>query len=399
MTEPITGIRRRTWAEIDLDRSAYNFQAIRGVLKQETKLCCVIKANAYEHSAIELAKLYEELGADYLAVSNIEEALQLRQAAIRLPVLILGYTPEECAGLLARENISQCVYSEDYGLRLASFAARQQVRVKIHIKLDTGMGRIGFLCRQDARSELAGAIRVCREPSLIPEGVFTHFASADEEGEGRNYTQRQLHCFLDAIEEFRRQNIAFALRHCANSAAIFDYPECHLDMVRAGVVLYGLSPSEEVRHLPTLKHVMTLYSVISHIKTVYPGETVSYGRTYTAETLRRIATVPIGYDDGFRRAGGGSACSLSVKGKACPVVGRVCMDQLMLDVTGVDCQVGDRVTVFGDTEPFTPEQIARQTGTIGYEVVCAVGGRVPRVFIRDGKIRCWHDNVYKGDLL
>lgn len=394
MTEPIDFLRRRTWAEIDLSRAEYNFRTIRERLSPDTKLCCVVKANAYGHSAIELGKLYEASGADFLAVSNVEEALQLRVAKIRLPILILGYTPEECAGILARENISQCVFSEEYGLRLAECARRQNVTVKIHIKLDTGMGRIGFRRRDDGDDTLSEIRHVCESEGLFPEGIFTHFASADEGENGKAFSARQFERFEQTVSALQESGITFAIRHCSNSAAVFDYPSYHLDMVRAGVVLYGLLPSEHVNPLPKLRHVMTLYSVISHIKTVFPGDTVSYGRRYTAESKRKIATVPIGYADGFRRCGGDGTCFLGVNGKACPIVGRVCMDQLMIDVTDVPCKVGDRVTIFGDEEPFTPERLAEATDTIGYEIICAVGERVPRVFTRDGKSLFVRDNVY-----
>lgn len=397
MTEQIDFLRRRTWAEIDLSRAEYNYRVIRSRLSDKTKLCCVVKANAYGHSAIELGKLYETLGADFLAVSNVEEALQLRVAGIRLPILILGYTPEECAVILARENISQCVFSEEYGLRLAECARRRGVTVKIHIKLDTGMGRIGFCCRDDNDTALAQICNVCHCDGLFPEGIFTHFASADEGESGRDFSNRQFALFEHTISALQAAGITFAIRHCSNSAAIFDYPSFQLDMVRAGVVLYGLEPSDRVKTLSTqckLRHVMTLYSVISHIKTVHAGDTVSYGRHYTAQEDRSIATVPIGYADGFRRCGGDGVCFLGVNGKPCPVVGRVCMDQLMIDVTDVPCAVGDRVTIFCDDEPFTPERLAELTDTIGYEIICAVGERVPRVFTRDGKTLFVRDNVY-----
>ena len=394
----IGSLRYRTWAEIDLDRAEKNYRAIRASIAPETKLCCVVKANAYGHSAVELSRLYESLGADFFAVSNIEEALQLRRGNVTKPILILGYTPTECAAVLARENIRQCVYSEQYGKALAESAEQYGVRVKVHIKLDTGMGRIGFIYRDKERNELAEALSVCREKALEPEGIFTHFASADENRNGEVYTKKQFDRFLAAIDFLHSEGVSFPIRHCANSAAILDYPQYALDMVRAGVVLYGLSPSEEMKNSLPLSHVMTLYTVISHIKTILPGDKISYGRTYEAQSARRIATVPIGYADGFWRENGEKGYAFAVHGKACPIVGRVCMDQLMLDVTDVPCSVGDRVTVFGGTPPFTPEEMARRVGTIGYEVICAVGERVPRAFVRNGKIVSVRDNIYAEDI-
>lgn len=395
------GIRKRTWAEIDLDRAAWNYQQIRQAVRSDAKVCCVIKANAYGHNAVRLAQLYESLGADFLAVSNPEEALGLRQGNISLPILILGYTPPECAGILAKQNISQCVYSLSYAKALSEAAQEEGVSVKIHIKIDSGMGRIGFQHR-GGHSELADALETCRLSGLIPEGIFTHFAVADEGEDGAAFTREQYENFIDAIDRLGCHGIHFDLRHCANSAAIFDkpvvedLPDVHLDMVRAGVVLYGLAPSSVTRSLPELKPVMALKSIISHIKTIQPGDTVSYGRTYTADSPRTVATVPIGYADGFWRANSG-CCNMLVKGQLCPLIGRVCMDQLMLDITGTEgIAVGDIVTVFGDPDGLcSADLIAANTGTINYEVVCAVGERVPRFFLQDGLPVDVSDNIWK----
>ena len=391
-------LRRRTWAQIDLDRAEKNYRLIRASVDPKTKLCCVVKANAYGHSAVELSRLYESLGADYFAVSNIEEALQLRRGGIGKPILILGYTPPECAAVLSHEDIRQCVYSAEYGDMLADCAEKDGVCVKIHIKIDSGMGRIGFACLGENRRELVAALAVCRRKSLISEGIFTHFASADENRGGKEYTETQFERFTEAVAFLEKNGVHFAVRHCSNSAAVLDYPRFALDMVRAGIVLYGLSPSGEMAHTLPLSHVMTLYSVIAHIKTVLPGDKISYGRTYEAKEKRRIATVPIGYADGFWRKCGNGTYSLCVNGAPCPVVGRVCMDQLMIDVTDVPCRVGDTVTVFGNDAPFTPEDIAAAADTIGYEIICAVGERVPRVFLRGGKIESIRDNVYDEDI-
>ena len=395
----IQGIRRRTWAELNLDYAKQNFQKIRDSVSPNVKICCVIKANAYGHGVIPMAKLYQSMNADYLAVSNIEEALQLRKARITMPILILGYTPEECAGILALNNITQSVYSYEYGMRLAEQASALGIQVKIHIKLDTGMGRIGFLCRSDAKHELDTAKEICMQDALLPEGIFTHFAVADENTDGDAFTAQQLQLFTDGVTYLEEQGgFRFSIRHCANSAAIFDHPETHLDMVRAGVVLYGLKPSEKMRRLPELLPVMTLKSVISHVKEVYPMETVSYGRTFLATRKTKVATVPIGYADGLWRANGMTECYMLVNGQYAPIIGRICMDQLMLDVSEIDCKVGDVVTVFGNDRVCSVDSIARRNGTIPYEVVCAIGERVPRAFLMDGKIQSWQDSIYKGDL-
>lgn len=396
------GIRKRTWAEINLDHAAWNYRQIRKAVRPEAKVCCVIKANGYGHNAVRLASLYESLGADFLAVSNLEEALQLRQGQISLPILILGFTPPECAGVLAKQNISQCVYSRSYGEALSQAALSDGVRVKVHIKIDTGMGRIGFQHR-GSHSELADALAVCKLPCLKPEGIFTHFAVADENEQGAEFTADQYESFLDAIAQLGCYGVKFALRHCANSAAIFDkpvvedLPDVHLDMVRAGIVLYGLAPSGVTRNLPELKPVMALKSVISHIKTIQAGETVSYGRTYTADSPRTVATVPIGYADGFSRLNGNGNCKMLVREQLCSVIGRVCMDQLMLDITdATGISTGDIVTVFGDANGLTSaDRIAARTGTINYEVVCAVGERVPRFFLEDGVPVDVSDSIWK----
>lgn len=375
-------IRNRTWAEIDLNAIIENYNRIRSVTT--SKVCCVIKANGYGHGAVELAKVYQELGADFFAVSNIEEALQLRNNAISTPILILGYTSVECAELLSTHNISQCVYSLEYAEKLNS----QGELVNVHIKLDTGMGRIGF--RPD---ELDRALKACQFPNLITEGVFMHFAVADESVDGLEYTRKQFDLFQRGYMYLESKGISFSIHHCANSAAIFDYPEFHLDMVRAGVVLYGLKPSDKVVNLPELKPAMTLKSVISHIKEIDEGESLSYGRTFIADRKMKVATITIGYADGFWRANGNGKYSVVINGKFAPILGRICMDQMMVDVSNIDCQCGNQVIVFGTEENNCADEIARINGTINYEVVCAVGERVPRAYKNNNQIVSWRDNL------
>ena len=395
----IRGIRRRTWAEIDLDKAKSNYLAVKNAVGSDVKICCVIKANAYGHGAVRMAEFYQQMGADYLAVSNVEEALQLRQKNIFVPILILGYTPEECAGLLSEYDITQTVYSYDYGIRLASVAKELGVKVKIHIKIDTGMGRIGFLCRDMKRNELSDVCRICKDPNLDAEGIFTHFAVADENTDGDSFTAEQLNRFEFAVESLRNVGVTFKIRHAANSAAIFDHPESHFDMVRAGIVLYGLKPSEKMRAHPELLPVMSLKSVISHIKDIYPGETVSYGRTFLANRKTTVATVPLGYADGLWRVNGMNDCYMLVADRYAPIIGRICMDQLMLDVSEYGCCVGDVVTVFGADKVCSADNIARRNGTINYEIICAIGERVPRAYIVDGIISQWQDSIYKEDLI
>lgn len=379
---------RRTWAEIDLDAIGHNYRTIRARLKPGTKMCCVIKADAYGHGAEMLAAEYESLGADWFAVSNLEEATQLRNAGIRLPILILGYTPASCAKKLSDLNIAQAVLSAEYAQALSAQAVKDGVRVRAHIKLDTGMSRIGFLFQDPERDDatIDAVEQACRLPGLESEGIFTHFAVADEGEGGRDYTAAQFHSFTKAISLLEELGVRFALRHCANSAAIFDYPETQLDMVRPGIVLYGLMPSEDLNQKPDLHPAMQLKSIVSLVKTVEPQTSVSYGRRFVTKEATRVATVPIGYADGYPRHLFEQG-SMLVHGKRAKIIGRVCMDQTMLNVTDIpDVKEGDAVTVFGrDGEAFLPvDELAKYNQTINYELVCLVSKRVPRVYFKNG---------------
>ncbi len=388
-------ILRRAWAEIDLDAAACNYRAVRAAAGSGVMVCCVIKADAYGHGAVRLARVYESLGADWFAVSNLEEALQLRFSGITHPVLVLGFTPAEEARTLAEHHISQCVYSTAYARDLSRYAVEAGVTVKIHVKIDTGMSRLGFYYQDISRDEAAvkEVKEACTLPGLYPEGIFTHFAVSDSGSEGDAFTMRQFGCFKEMIESLLREGVSFDVRHCANSAAVFDYPLSHLDMVRAGIVLYGLSPSENLRAKPDLRPLLSLKSVVSHVKAIEPGSTVSYGRTFTAKDRLRIATVPVGYADGYPRILSAGGAQVLIHGRRCPVLGRICMDQLMADVTGLeDVKIGDAVTLIGrdGVEEITAEEMAAWEGTICYEVVCGLSKRVPRVYLADGKV----DSIY-----
>lgn len=383
--------QKRTWADIDLDAAKHNYHTIKNQLSKGTKLCCVVKANGYGHGAVQLSKLYERLGADYLAVSNIEEAIQLRMNGIRLPILILGYTDPRCASELAIYNITQCVFSYDYGKALSENAADKNVTVKVHIKLDTGMGRIGFQC---VNEELDMVEQVCNMSGIVYKGIFTHFASADEGENGRKYTLSQFEKFMAAISYLETKNIKFEIRHCANSATIFEYPEMHLDMVRAGIVLYGLLPSNMLHTPVDLKQVMTLKTIIDHIKIVNKDAYISYGREYKADHELKVATIPIGYADGLWRSNYRNHMVVEVEGKLAPIIGRVCMDQCMIDVSNIpEARVNSKVTVYGTSEDVSIDHIARANGTINYEIVCAVGERVPRVYKENNKVVTVVDSI------
>lgn len=380
---------KRTWADINMDAIDHNFRAIRNALKPGVKMCCVVKADAYGHGAPMVAREYQRLGADWFAVSNLEEAIQLRRCAITRPILILGYTPPQNAEELSELNISQTVLSLDYARQLSRYAQEANVTVNIHLKVDTGMSRIGFLYQNPERDEssLDEMETAARLPGLAPEGIFTHFAVSDDGDQGENFTLAQYDCFRKAVEAMEARGLHFAVRHCANSGAVLDYPELQLDMVRPGIILYGMEPSESIRHPLDLQPAMELKTVISQKKEIPAGATVSYGRTFTASQGTVVATVPIGYADGYPRHFSGKAQML-VRGKRAPIIGRVCMDQLMLDVTEIPgVEEGDVVTVFGrDGEAFLPvDELAALNDTIHYEMVCLVGKRVPRIYWKHGK--------------
>ena len=381
---------RRLWAEVNMNAIRENYEAIREAIGKGVKLCCVVKADGYGHGAVEICKLYHELGVDFLAVSNLDEALELRRADITGPILILGYTPANRCRDLAKEDIRQAVYSLDYARELSEECEKNGVEVKAHIKVDTGMSRIGFFCQEFPRDNdsIEEIKEACKLPHIIPEGIFMHFAVADDGERGEEYTKKQYENFIHTVDEVEKAGVHFEIRHCSNSGAIMDYPSMRLDMVRAGIILYGYAPSDVMRHQLNLKPALRLKTLISHIKTVKAGTTVSYGRTFTAERDMKIATVPIGYADGFIRANAKDGYMFvwdktKKFGKNCKIIGRICMDQTMLDVTDFpEAEVGNVVVVLGngkDGEP-TAEDIARWGDTISYEVLCAVSKRVPRLY-------------------
>ncbi|MBQ3418399.1 MAG: alanine racemase [Ruminococcus sp.] len=380
---------RRLWAEINMDSIKHNYRVIKEAIG-DTKLCCVVKADGYGHGAVEICKTYHELGVDFLAVSNLDEALELRRADINEPILILGFTPPDRCVDLSRYHISQAVYGSEYAELLSEKCALSGVEVKIHVKLDTGMSRIGFMCQEFPRdnNSIKEIKSVCSHKGLIPEGIFTHFAVADDGEQGEDFTRRQYENFTHTVDALEDMGIHFEIRHCSNSGAIIDYKEMRLDMVRAGIILYGYAPSDKLREQLDLRPAMRLKTMISHIKTVRKGATVSYGRTFTAERDMRIATVPVGYADGFIRSYAKDGYMFVWDptrkfGKNCKIVGRICMDQTMLDVTDFpQAELSNIVVVFGnghDGEP-TAEDVARWGDTISYEVLCAVSKRVPRLY-------------------
>ncbi|MBC8587020.1 alanine racemase [Paratissierella segnis] len=375
---------RPVYLEINMDNLTNNYNEIRRIVNPNTKIMAVIKANAYGHGSVELAKMYEKIGVDRLAVSIISEAVELRREGIKIPIQLLNYTPESQLGLVIDNDIIQGIYTYEDAKLLSDLAVKKGKKAKIHIKIDTGMGRIGFLPNEDSIKEI---VKIHKLPKLEMEGMFTHFAKADETD--KSFTKIQFERFNWVSEKLEENGIELKVKHVSNSAAIIDLPEYNLDLVRPGIILYGYYPSDEVnKNKINLKPAMTLKSKISNIKTVPEGTGISYGHIYSTSKKSVIATVPIGYADGYSRILSGKA-DVCINNKRAPIVGRICMDQMMVDITGIDnANIGDEVVLFGyDNESYPRvEELASLLGTINYEFICMMGRRIPRVFIKDNEI-------------
>ena len=365
---------KRTWAEIDLDALVHNFKTIKA--KTNAKIFSVVKADAYGHSTSLVAPALDAAGTDYFAVSNLDEAKELRALGINKPILILGYTPPTCAKELYDYDITQTVFSYEFAEKLNSYAEQSGVTVKTHLKLDTGMGRIGFDFRNQGFRELVDTRRLIRFKNLEFEGIFTHFPVADCD---KDYTKEQFDRFVQAVEYLEECGFDFKIKHCCNSAAFLNHSDMHLDAVRPGIILYGLTPDTRMDIGDEFIPVMSLKSVVSQVKHVEAGETISYGRTYTFEKNAKVATVSAGYADGVLRLLSNRGRVL-INGQYAPIVGRICMDQFCVDVTDIaTVKDGDIVTIFGK-EP-SAEEFAKNADTINYEAICSVAKRVPRVKI------------------
>lgn len=381
---------KRAWVEIDIDAVEHNVKEIKGLLKGSTRLMGVVKADAYGHGVIETAEVILESGADELAVAYIDEAIQIRKGGINVPVLILGSSSCDVTPELVEYNIMPSVYDRTFAEALSREAVSQNKTAKIHIKVDTGMSRIGFLYdsseenRQKAFDEI---MYISKLPNIFVEGIFTHFASSDEKD--RTYTYMQFERFKSLTDRLEKGGLKIPTRHVCNSAAIMQFPEMHLDMVRAGVIMYGLYPSDEVdKNAAGLIPAMSLKTRVIHVKEVCEGTSVSYGRTFKTQKKTKLATIAIGYADGYSRLLSGKA-EILVSGQRARQVGRICMDQCMIDASDVNnINVGDVVTLFGsDSGAVLPvEEIAGKIGTVNYEIVCVVGKRIPRIYIKNGKI-------------
>ena len=378
-------------AEIDLKAIAHNIKELRRITHPKARLMAVVKANGYGHGAIEVARCALQNGAEILGVARIEEGIQIRNADIEVPILIFGYTHPELAADLLEYDLTPTVYSFASAQTLSRAAAPLQKTIKIHLKVDTGMGRLGLLPHnfQPDNSVAISAdaieetVAIADLQGLELEGIFTHFATADSAD--KSYAEDQLNLFINYLNRLQKAGLEPSVRHAANSAALIDIPHSHFDMVRPGIATYGLYPSDEVnkQHVP-LKPAMSLKTQIIHLKQVPAGFKVSYGITHATRKATTIATVPVGYADGLNRLLS-SRGQMLVNGQRAPIIGRVCMDLTMLDVGHIDnVQMGDEVVIFGQqgNETLSVDEMAALLNTINYEIVSSITARVPRVYLK-----------------
>lgn len=373
-------LQKRSWAEISLPNIRHNYRAIRASLPEGCRFLGIVKADAYGHGALPVARLLQSEGAEYLAVSCLDEALELRQGGISMPILILGHTPHEYTQTLIENHITQTITCLAKALEYSAEAQALGQELKIHIKLDTGMSRLGFLCSGEYFQEgLENVSRSCRLPGLVPEGIYTHFAVSDETDKGsQDYTRQQFRLFCDFLSALKTQaGLEFPIRHCANSGAVANYPEMALDMVRPGLLLYGYGDGGRLG----LKPCMRLVTTVSTIKFYEPGTYLSYGRRYQTSERSRIGVLAIGYADGLPRLIS-NKCSFAAPGGFAPQRGTICMDMCMVDLSQLpQVDVDSEIELFGQRSDIY--KLAEAASTIPYELLCAVSKRVPRVYIED----------------
>ena len=366
-------INRDAWAEINLSAIRHNLTEIRRHIQPSAKLCAVVKANAYGHGAVEASKVAVECGADFLAVATVDEGLELRRAGFTQPILILGIIPYDAAEISVQNNLTMTVSDFEFAEKISQAAVKLNTVAKVHLAIDTGMGRIGVY--PDAAIDVAAQINSL--PNIELEGLFTHFADADISD--KTFTLNQLEIFKSTAEKIKLRGINVKICHCAESAAILELPEAHLDMVRAGIISYGFYPSNEVKRTIELKPVMKLIARVVYLKNVAKGTPIGYGREFIAARDSVIATMPIGYADGYIRAY--KNFHVEINGKLAPIAGRICMDQFMVDVTDVGkVKIGDEVILFG-SDLITGDDAAKHLHTINYEVTCLISNRVPRIYV------------------
>ncbi|MGQ9674764.1 MAG: alanine racemase [Chloroflexota bacterium] len=373
---------RPAWAEIDLDAIEHNVRQIRLLIGQHVELLAVVKANAYGHGAGPVAKAALEAGANRLGVAIVDEGVQLRRAGIKHPILVLGYIPPWQANEVVGQDLMATVNTWQTALALSARASALGREATVHVKVDTGLGRFGLLPHEVLKF-VRGLLTL---PSLRLEGFWTHFATADEKD--KEYTRRQLAVYHEALKSLSDAGISIPCRHVANSAATLEMPESHLDMVRCGIALYGLYPSVEVGHAVALQPAMSLKARLARVRELPVGSSVSYGRKFVADRPTLVGLVPFGYADGFDR-GLSSVGSVIVRGRRAPVIGRVCMDQFVVNLQDVSgAAQDDEVVIIGrqGDEEITADEVALAAATINYEIVCGIGARVPRVYIKDGAV-------------
>lgn len=374
---------RPVWAEIDLDNLAHNMQEIKRVAKSKD-IIGVVKADAYGHGALDIAPVLLENGANRLAVAIASEAVELRRGGIECPIMILGFTPSNLADILLRYDLEQTVYSYELAYDISQMARKKNKIAKVHIAVDTGMGRIGFKADESSIEEV---FRISKLPNIVIEGLYTHFSSSDEAD--KEYTYMQVEKYNWFYNRLLERGIKVNIRHVSNSAAVIDLPDVHFEAVRPGIILYGYYPSNEVlKDRIDIRPVMSLKTNIVHIKNMENGEYISYGRKYKCSRDCRIATLPVGYADGYTRLLFGKG-KVIVNNSFAPVVGRICMDQCMIDITDAgNAEIGDEVILIGEKGglKITADDIAEAIGTISYEVTCMISKRVPRVYIKEGKV-------------
>ena len=375
---------KRTWADVSLDALEHNYHLIRSHVGSDRKYLAVVKADAYGHGAVPLSRAYEEFGADYLAVSNLEEAIQIRRSGVQLPILIFGYTPASYAPDMASMRITQEIHSLSYARELNDALSGTALTLNIHLKLDTGMSRIGFRA-YDGYEMLHQAAEAAKMPHLHVEGAFMHFSVADSKlPEDMEFTENQYGRFCDALEFLRSEGVDPGLRHCCNSGAILQYPQYGMDMVRPGIISYGVSPSADTDGILPLRPVLSLYTTVSQLRE-YPADLdIGYGRRFRTERPTRVAVLAIGYADGLSRTLSGRIGFL-INGHRAPQIGNICMDACMVDVTGIpDVAQGTDAVCIGLSGDLcqTADQIADTMGTISYDIFCSISKRVPRRILR-----------------
>lgn len=377
-------MEKRTWAEINLDALAHNMREIRRITNPSSLIMAVVKADAYGHGVGECARTMLENGADRFAIATLDEAVELKREFPTVPVMVLGSGMDENSATFVEHEIIASVYDYAFAKSLSDAAVELKKTVKIHIKLDTGMSRIGYVIADDGCDAVISEIKQISElPMLEIEGIFSHFSTSDEADD--SYTRLQFKRFISVCDALKAAGVDIPIRHICNSAGIMMYPEYHLDMVRPGVILYGMYPSDEVdKSRLDLRYVMSLKASITYVKKIEPGRGVSYGKEYIAEGASELATVPIGYADGYSRLLAGKA-KIAVNGECYPIAGRICMDQCMIDVTsGNNIKRGDEALIFGDGA-VTVDDVAKWFGSINYEITCMLSRRIPRVYKQNGK--------------